>query len=672
MLFDRIHSHAPDKIALCEGDDSVTYEELCDRIDARCLELSDVDVLGLALDNGIDWLIWDLAALSANTVCVPIPPFFTRDQINHTILSAGITHMLTPDGMTETGQSRSPGIPEGTAKVTFTSGTTGTPKGVCLPASAMMDVAASIHQILGDDFIQTHACVLPLAVLLENVAGVYAALLAGCTITLTPLEKFGQNYQGLHAILKETRATSVILVPEILRALMMQVVKSGPLPDLKFIAVGGSRVDPALIGKARQIGLPVYEGYGLSECASVVSMNIPGIDQPGTTGRLLPHVTADISNGEIIIRNPGFLGYIGEQLTGDFATGDLGEINADGFVRVTGRSKNVLITSLGRNISPEWPESALLAQPGIYQAIVFGDGEPHLGALIVPTGPAADISAAVASANAGLPDYAQIKHMRIVAPFTVENGCLTGTGRPRRDVIAKIHTSHVSVPENPMNFYDRLVAETAQQRAALYHVPQLVDGLQGRISRTTYIAYLTEAYHHVKHTVPFLMAMGSRLADEKRWLHKAVIEYLEEEEGHEEWILNDIEAAGGNKEAARAATPNLETQLMVAYNYDYISRKNPVGFLGMVFMLESTSTQIASQGADAVMTGLDLPKSAFTYLFSHGTLDLEHMKFFEKTVNQITDPADQAAIIEVAQNTFRLFANLFEAIPHEGQRKNVA
>lgn len=672
MLFDRIRTHNADKIALREGDDSVTYGDLSDLIDARCLELADVDVLGIAIDNGIDWLVWDLAALSAGIVCVPIPPFFTRDQINHTIMTAGITHMLTTDGMTETGQSGSPGIPAGTAKITFTSGTTGTPKGVCLSPSAMINVASSIHTMLGDDFVETHACVLPLAVLLENVAGVYAGLLAGCTIILTPLGQFGPQYQGLYEILRDTRATSVILVPEILRALMMLVIRKGPLPDLKFIAVGGSRVDPALIAKARHIGLPVYEGYGLSECASVVSLNVPGKDKPGTTGTLLPHVKAAISNDEIIIENTGFLGYVGDVAPAFISTGDLGEIDDDGFISVTGRRKNVLITSFGRNISPEWPEAALLAQSGIYQVMVFGDGEPELSALIVPTGPTADISAAVAAANAGLPDYAQIKRTRIVAPFTVENGCLTGTGRPRRDAIAKLYTSPLSAPEQTMNFYDRLVAETAEARASLYHVPQLVDGLQGRISRSTYVAYLTEAYHHVKHTVPFLMAMGSRLPDEKRWLHKAIIEYLEEEEGHEEWILNDIEAAGGNRENARNATPNLETQVMVAYNYDYITRKNPVGFLGMVFMLESTSTQIASQGADAVMTGLDLPKSAFSYLFSHGTLDLEHMKFFEKTVNQITDPVDQAAIIEVAQNTFRLFANLFAAIPHEGKRKNVA
>lgn len=221
-------------------------------------------------------------------------------------------------------------------------------------------------------------------------------------------------------------------------------------------------------------------------------------------------------------------------------------------------------------------------------------------------------------------------------------------------------------------FYQRLEKETEAERKALYTVPQLVDAMQGRISKETYIAYLTEAYHHVSHTVRFLMAMGLYLPEEKKWLHNAISEYIEEEKGHEEWILNDIAACGADKEAARHSTPNLETQVLVAYNYDYIQRKNPVGFLGMVFMLESTSTQIAANGADAVKSGLGLPESAFTYLYSHGELDIEHMKFFESLVNQITDEKDQEAIIEVARNTFRLFANVLRAIPHEGALSHAA
>ena len=216
-----------------------------------------------------------------------------------------------------------------------------------------------------------------------------------------------------------------------------------------------------------------------------------------------------------------------------------------------------------------------------------------------------------------------------------------------------------------MNFYKRLVEETEAQRLALYNVSQLQDGLRGEIDADSYIAYLTQAYHHVKHTVPYLMAMGTRLPENKKWLQRAVIEYLEEEVGHEEWILNDIEAAGGDKEEARDATPHLATQVMVAYNYDYIARKNPIGFLGMVFMLESTSTQIATSGADALKEGLGLPDKAFSYLYSHGSLDLKHMKFFESLMDKIDDPEDQAAIIEVAQNTFLLFADVFRSIPHK-------
>lgn len=223
-----------------------------------------------------------------------------------------------------------------------------------------------------------------------------------------------------------------------------------------------------------------------------------------------------------------------------------------------------------------------------------------------------------------------------------------------------------------MSFYNRLVKETEKVRQELYSVPQLVDGMKGNISKETYIAYLTEAYHHVSHTVPFLMTMGSKIPSSKKWMHKAIIEYQEEEVGHEEWILNDIETAGGNKETARNSVPNLETQVLVAYNYDYMTRKNPVGFFGMVFMLESTSTQIANRGADAVKEKLGLPKKAFSYLYSHGELDISHMKFFEETVNKITDPQDQAAIIEVAQSTFRLFANMLRAIPHKGEVKHAA
>lgn len=214
-----------------------------------------------------------------------------------------------------------------------------------------------------------------------------------------------------------------------------------------------------------------------------------------------------------------------------------------------------------------------------------------------------------------------------------------------------------------MTFYDRLVRETEAARRDLYAVPQVVAGMQGKISRETYVAYLAQAYHHVRHTVPFLMTMGSRLPEKKAWLLPYLVEYLKEETGHEQWILNDIKAAGGDADAVRASRPHFATEALVAYNYDYMARRNPVGFLGMVFMLESTSMQIAHAGANAIQKSLDLPKGAFSYLHSHGSLDVGHMEFFKKILLQVADPEDQAAIVEVAQDTFRLFADVLRHIP---------
>lgn len=439
MIFNAIQNHDPEKIALQDGSRSITYGELSQEIDTRVDALFGVRALAIALDNSLQWVLWDLAALKAEIPCIPVPPFFTRDQVSHLLQSAGVSHILDDQGLRTTGLEASSVMPEGCAKVTFTSGTTGTPKGVCLSKAATENVASSIVDVLGADLTNTHVSVLPLAVLLENVAGVYAGLIAGCTIKTPPLEAYGENYSNLHSVLSQNKANSIILVPEILRILMAQVAAQGPLESLKFIAVGGSKVDPCLITKARVMGLPVYEGYGLSECASVVAMNTPHDDKVGTVGKLLPHVNALIEGGEFVFKTNGFLGYIGEAKPHSFHSGDLGRFNDNGFLTISGRKKNVLITSYGRNVSPEWIEASLLAQPAIAQTIVYGDAQPHLSALIVPSALNADIQDAINKVNQTLPDYAQVKNFKVVNPFTAKDGTMTGTGRPRREHILKLH-----------------------------------------------------------------------------------------------------------------------------------------------------------------------------------------------------------------------------------------
>lgn len=218
-----------------------------------------------------------------------------------------------------------------------------------------------------------------------------------------------------------------------------------------------------------------------------------------------------------------------------------------------------------------------------------------------------------------------------------------------------------------MNFFDRLQQETETERTALYAAPLVRDGVSGKISKETYLAYLQEAYHHVKHTLTLLMLAGGHMPAGKEWLKPVFAEYIAEETGHEEWILNDIENAGGNREQAAGSHPSLPTELMVAYAYDTVMRRNPVAFFGMVFVLEGTSIALATQAADAIGKSLGLGKNCFSYLLSHGALDMKHMNFFEKTVNRITDSQDQQDIIHTAKVIYRLFTDMFLSIPHRAQ-----
>jgi pyrroloquinoline quinone (PQQ) biosynthesis protein C len=213
-----------------------------------------------------------------------------------------------------------------------------------------------------------------------------------------------------------------------------------------------------------------------------------------------------------------------------------------------------------------------------------------------------------------------------------------------------------------MSFYERLQAETGEERNFLLSSPIIGRCMSGDITLDDYVEFLSQAYHHVKHTVPLLMAAGAALPAEKEWLREAVAEYIEEELGHQEWILNDIAACGYDKEAVRQSTPSPATELMVAYAYDTINRVNPVGFFGMVLVLEGTSVTTADKAASAIKAALGLPGKAFSYLRSHGALDQDHIKFFESLMDRISDPADQDQIVHSAKMFYRLYADIFRTL----------
>ena len=214
-----------------------------------------------------------------------------------------------------------------------------------------------------------------------------------------------------------------------------------------------------------------------------------------------------------------------------------------------------------------------------------------------------------------------------------------------------------------MTFFHTLQDRTAAERDHLLTAPVLQLAVDGKLSLETYIAFLTQAYHHVKHTVPLLMACGARLPERHEWLRSAIAEYIEEELGHQEWILNDLAACGADPEAVRHGQPALATELMVSYVYDRIARHNPVSFFGMVNVLEGTSIALATRAASAIRGSLELPPTAFSYLNSHGSLDLEHMRFFEELMNRLDADEDREAVVHTARVVYRLYGDMFRSLP---------
>jgi pyrroloquinoline quinone (PQQ) biosynthesis protein C len=169
------------------------------------------------------------------------------------------------------------------------------------------------------------------------------------------------------------------------------------------------------------------------------------------------------------------------------------------------------------------------------------------------------------------------------------------------------------------------------------------------------------------------MAVGARLPERHEWLREAVLHYLDEEKGHEQWILNDIEHAGGDRQAAAASPPSIATECMVAYAYDTIERRNPLGFFGMVFVLEGTSVALALNAADRIQKKLQLPTRAFSYLRSHGELDQEHVGDLEGILGRLPDEADRAAVIRCAKGVFWLYGNMFRSLEADvGARRDAA
>jgi len=472
------------KATLITGEQTYSGAELQHKVDqcTRMLLALDIKRLGIYLDNGAEWIAFDLAAQQANITCIPMPKFFSRQQLEHCSTLAGIdaivtdeptyvkqmlpcfvptsftldravllTNNILPKQQAMSSFDTISGKPEIIHKITFTSGTTGNPKGVQLTKSAMQNVVSALAKALGHVNMERHLCLMPFPILLENIAGVYLPLTLGATViapSTQALGIFGSNGFDAHRLAKAIehyRPGSMILLPQLLLALtLLAEQKKIPTDSFRFLAVGGGTVSSKLITRAHEAGLPVYEGYGLSECSSVVALNTPDQYRVGSVGKVLDHQHVSIEKNEVIVQGSGFSGYL-ESNPADIAqknipsnlkiyTGDEGYLDNEGFLYINGRKKNVIVSSFGRNIHPEWPESCLLESEYIQQAIVVGEGRPFLSAIIVAKPDCLnDIQAHVDKVNAGLPDYARIGQWLWFSPLVFNSKhLLTSNGRIKR------------------------------------------------------------------------------------------------------------------------------------------------------------------------------------------------------------------------------------------------
>ncbi len=700
----------PEKVAIDDAAGSaLTYSDLVKRVDDAATAIHEAGWTRVALraDNGVDWIIADLALLALGVTCVPLPTFFTDEQCAHVIRSTGLEGLLVSrDDLATTGVpierarvrcarlsawrivGAQPTAPSPWAKVTFTSGTTGTPKDVALTAETLLataDALACATHARSDD---VHLCALPLSVLLENVGGVYRTLASGGTVVVPTARAVGiegsSEVDGhrLVDVLEHALATVVILVPAMLEALVDELETSGRrLPHLRVVGVGGAPVAPALLDRAWDVRVPAYQGYGLSEAASVVALEQPfGGRRRGTVGRAVGRTVRVAADGELIVERVRGVGRLAEPADAEHVTtlhtGDLGDIDDDGFITVYGRKRDVIVTSFGRNVSPSWVES-LLVGGVVRQAAVFGHGRAHLEALLVvdPQTSHDAIEAVVARANAALPDYARVGAWVVApVPFSQADGCLTPSGSPARARIAQLydvqlaalrdskHPPHEESMMTPPSFYDVLLSETASRQRELFEVPFVAAAVTGALTLDEYVAFLEQAYHHVRHTVPLLRATKQALPNRLAWLADELDRYIDEEIGHEEWILSDIAECGADSEAVRNGKPDAACTAMVEHAYGLIHGGRPLGFFGMVHVLEGTSVRGATRAAEMLEQSLGLPRAAFTYLTTHGDVDIDHVDFFESLMNRIDDARDQREVLEAAQRFFDLYGDIFRGL----------
>lgn len=430
-------------------------------------------VIGILMPNGVAWAVAVVAAAAAGKTIVPLPTFFSAPQIAHIVADAGVELILT-DGRTDatdalkgvatlvvTVDTKTPSLlrpTPGFGAIIYTSGSTGTPKGVRLSERQIAWSTRALAEASEATHADSYLSVLPLSLLLEMLAAIFVPITVGgrTVFDRQTADAIGcGKVQSLAGVFERHQPTTSVLLPQLLKIWVAELSARGQTApaSLRFVAVGGAPVPTAVADRAVLLGIPIHEGYGLSECCSVVALNRPGTRVAGTVGRPLDGLNVTIEDGEIIVSGPSVTdGYLGKpDHCGPWRTGDLGRFDDAGNLIVLGRKDNLIVTGYGRNVSPEWVETALLSDPRLALACVSGGSDQPLTALLLPAPAAeswfmaaseADLIGLVLDLTSALPSYARPERAIALSLATARTECLiTDNGRVRRSAIAAFLSS---------------------------------------------------------------------------------------------------------------------------------------------------------------------------------------------------------------------------------------
>jgi len=443
-------------------------------------------VLGIATRNSSDWLVADLACLFAGITALPLPLAFSQSQAEHLaercdgfLLDTAGQQTLAQRWKLNFPDSRLRRISEPVieqpllyvpngdddwiCKIIHTSGTTSRPKGVRLSSRAVGAVLTSLRQRMPVDAHRRYLSLVPLSLLLEQVTAAYLPLLAGGTVHFLPpsealLGEPGASPQRLVGWILQIQPTALTVPPVMINRFLEQLNDGGEpgerlaryLKSGAHITCGGAAVSIDALHALAEQGIEVYQGYGLSENASVVSMNTAQEQRLGSVGKPLPHVQVRIGADQTIeVKSSSlFSGYSGTDpsacsMSGDgwMDTGDLGMLDEEGYLYVHGRKKNVICLPNGRNVSPEQVELEYRKYPGVNDAAVFFDEQHGLVALLcVESAPASE---ELVSWSAG--HFSDIERPSRLWLLTKDDPLIeqlyTVTGRPKRADIATVFST---------------------------------------------------------------------------------------------------------------------------------------------------------------------------------------------------------------------------------------